>query len=162
MDDTRNDASISAIRGDQGDDDLDPEYQTEYENAPNAVTESLVFRLVSEGLAEAAFKFRYGLARGLGLGGAAGKALHLELPERTADPQYEVLIHAERTDDGTIGPAADERQQHERHDDRHIEGEAGRQELQLGHPAPPLLPDADQQQCNTDEEDGCERDSDFL
>ena len=129
MDNAGNDASISAIRGDQGNEYLDPEYQTKYENAPYTVTESLVFRLVSEGLAEAAFKFRYGLARGLGLGGAAGEALHLELPERTADPQYEVLIHAERTDDGTIGPAADERQQDERYDDRHIEGEAGRQEL---------------------------------
>ena len=121
-----------------------------------------MFRLVSEGLAEAAFKFRYGLARGLGLGGAAGKALHLELPERAADPQHQVLIHTERTDDGTIDPAADERQQHERHDDRHIKGEAGRQELQLGHPAPPLLSDAHEQQSDADKEDGCERDSGFL
>ena len=99
MDDARDYAAVCAVRCDKGYKNLDAKYQAENENTPDTVAHSLVFRLVAEGLAKAAFKFGYGLARSLRLGGTAGKALHLELPERAADPQDKVLIHAERTDD---------------------------------------------------------------
>ena len=162
VDDTGDDTPVSAVRRDEGDQDLDAKHEAEHENGPDTIPEQLMLGLVTEILADTAFKFGYGLARSLGLGGPACKAFHLKFPEGAAYPKDEVLVHAERADDGAVGASADKGQQHQRDYYCDVEGEAGGKELEFCHPAPPLLSDTDEEQGDTDEEYGRKRDSGFL
>lgn len=98
--------------------------------------------------------------------------------ELAAEPDYYVLEYPERAYYGAVDAAEDKREEDYPADYREVEegGAAdgahlggveradeslgGREELELGHPSPPVGPNAEKQQCDAEEEDACEDYSD--
>ena len=91
----------------------------------------------------------------------AGLGILQAFPAGAADPQDEVLEYAHRADDGAVDAAEDEGEQQDTRDHGEIEGQGRGEELEFGHPSPPVLADAQQQQGDPHEEDGCQGNADF-
>ena len=82
--------------------------------------------------------------------------------DETAQPDYHVLEYAHRAYHGTVQPAENQRQDQDAEHHGQIEGEEGWQQLETGHPAPPLAADADKQQDDSDKKHQCQDYSDFA
>ena len=132
-------ASVGAVRGQQGDEDLDAGDEGDDEQHPDAIAEP--FHLLLE--LEAHF-LAFALA---------------------AQPGNDVLVDAHRADDRAVDTAENEGEEDQQYDNADIDGEYGRQELELGHPAEPLRQfpgDPQEEEGNGDEENGCQDDTGFL
>lgn len=80
-------------------------------------------------------------------------------------PRHDILKDAQRADDRTVDPSEKQGQQHECRDHARIDGQDGRQQLHLRHPAEPRMErprEIEQQQRDHREENGRSRDSDFA
>ena len=76
-----------------------------------------------------------------------------------------ILENPQRADDRAIHPAEDEGEDRQAHDDRHIDGQDGGQQLQLGHPAQVQVQyprEIQQQQGDSYEEHTGQHDSDTF
>ena len=81
-----------------------------------------------------------------------------------ADPCDDVLHDAHRTDDAAVDAPHEERQYDESHDDGHVQGQYGRQELQFGHPSEVGVGrprEVEEEQRDAHPEDDGQCDSDF-
>ena len=144
------DAAVGAVGPEKGDDHLEVEDDGSYDQGEDRVTYPPALLAPAEALA-------YGLPLGE------------PLAEPAAEPDDDVLHHAQRADDGAIDAAGKESDQQDApgHGDVAERGapdepHGGREELEFCHPAPPVVPYADEQQRDTDEEQRCECDSDFT
>ena len=87
------------------------------------------------------------------------------LPPPGGRPRHDILKDAQRADDRTVDPSEKQGQQHECRDHARIDGQDGRQQLHLRHPAEPRMErprEIEQQQRDHREENGRSRDSDFA
>ena len=136
-----NDASPSAVRGQQGHERLNAHDEGDDKERPHPVAQPLHFGAVAVRLAVLVLAF----------------ARHVEVC-------YSVLEYAQRADDGAIDPSENEGQEDETDDDGHIQGHHGRQELDLRHPAQPSVQrsrEVEKQQRDAQPEDDGQRDAYF-
>ena len=110
------DAAPRAVRGQQGYERLHARNEGDDEQNPHAVAEPFDF-------------------------GAVAIRLAILLPAfaRYVEMRHAVLKHAQRADDGAIDASENEGQQDKADDDGDIDGQHGRQELDLRHPTEPSM-----------------------
>ena len=110
------DASPGAIRRQEGHERMNPGHERDNEQHPHTIPQPFHLRAVAVRLAVLLPAF----------------ARHIQVC-------HSVLEHAQRADDGAIDPAKQESQENQADNGGHIEGQEGRQELQLCHPAEPSV-----------------------
>ena len=159
--DAADDAPVGAVRGNEGDQHLAADDDRDDGEQQYAVAYPFVLRNVVEAL-KILLHFR--LFRGsalLELLEFAGLGILQPLPAGAAEPDDHVLEDAHRADDGTIDAAEEEAGQQDDRDYDQVQGQGRRQELEFGHPAPPVVADAHEEQGDPHEEDRCQGDAEF-
>ena len=133
------DPSPGAVRGQQCHEDMYAGQQGRHEQHPNPIPEPFPF--------------------------GRGRKTRLFPLAAAAQVRYDILPDAQGADDGAVHAAEQEGQQEQAHDDGQVQGQDGREELDLGHPAQPNMQGAgniQQQQRDADKKQGRQGDSDFL
>ncbi len=82
--------------------------------------------------------------------------------EELSKVNYHILEYPHRADNRAVDAPEYEGQQSYADDYRQVEREAGRQQLELCHPTPPLPAVTDKKQRDSDEENSCQDDTEFL
>ena len=136
---SRRDASVGAVRCDEEGDGVESEHQQHDEQDEEPV------------------------AQPFDLLGVMETVLLALAP--AADPGDDVLEDAQRADDGAVDPAEKKGQDDQADDDGQVQGQHGRQQLDLGHPAEPCVQRAreiEEQQRYQNEENSCDGYSDLT
>ena len=159
--DAADNPSVGAVRGDQGYQHLAAYDNRHDRQGQHAVAHALVLLDVGEAF-EMVLDLGQRAACRLDALHAARLGILLPFSEGAADPDDDVLEYAHRADDRAVDASEEEIGQQDDGDHDEIQGQAGRQELEFRHPAPPAVADAQEEQRDSDQEQGRQGDAEFT